>query len=433
MKKLYIFIAGCLLLCRCFAMNSVVCTTEQRNFITDTTGYYALQGASTGDSNSNRAMQLISAPGTFTAFYMRITTAPGEGASYTVTLVVNDIDTELEFTIANTDTTGSDTGSVAVVAGDKVYIKIVSSTDPAPASSGNHQWTLYFSSTNAKESNFMGASNDYAPGAAQGTEYNVLNAMQSWNNSTLNDVQLNLYFPTAGTLKNFYIQGIQAPGAGNTATYTIMKNGVATDLVVEVSDTNTSGSNTTDTVDIAVGDRIIMSCSVDTGNGIGYTASGITFEADVDGESVLSHSTSGIISTSDNYNSLCEGSYVNYYGSSEDAGHTTYYMPSCTLTSYYLAHAVDPDPGSIDSNVVVNGVENGDLSLSITTGNTDNYVSGKSVSVSSGNNISVRAIGNSVGTRSYTVQAVTMYIAPPAGGNEVFGRGIGVGIGRGIR
>jgi len=100
-----------------------------------------------------------------------------------------------------------------------------------------------------------------------------------WN-GTLTDIEdrTKCAFPVAGKLKNFYVRLNQAPGAGKSFTFTIRKNGADTALVVTISGTDTVGQNTTNEIEIAVGDLVnIKIAPTNTPTGA-YVAFGLEFE-----------------------------------------------------------------------------------------------------------------------------------------------------------
>jgi hypothetical protein len=68
-------------------------------------------------------------------------------------------------------------------------------------------------------------------------------------------------FPEAGTLSNFRLRLDAAPGSGKQWVFTIRKNGVATGLTITIANSATTGADTTDSVSIAAGDQISVSCT----------------------------------------------------------------------------------------------------------------------------------------------------------------------------
>lgn len=67
--------------------------------------------------------------------------------------------------------------------------------------------------------------------------------------------------PVAGAFSKLYIVLETAPGAGKSYTYSMYINGAATALSVQISDSNTSGSDTSHSVSVAVGDTVSWEAS----------------------------------------------------------------------------------------------------------------------------------------------------------------------------
>lgn len=70
-----------------------------------------------------------------------------------------------------------------------------------------------------------------------------------------------LLMPFSAVLKNFYVELGGAPGAGTSWILTVTVNEVDSALVVTISDTDTTGSDTTHTVSVSPGDRIAIKAS----------------------------------------------------------------------------------------------------------------------------------------------------------------------------
>src|SRR6266853_3709972 len=65
-------------------------------------------------------------------------------------------------------------------------------------------------------------------------------------------------WPVVGTFRNWVISTDVAPGVGKTCTYTVRKNGVDTALTVTLSGTQTTGSDLTHSVSVALGDHLVL-------------------------------------------------------------------------------------------------------------------------------------------------------------------------------
>lgn len=99
------------------------------------------------------------------------------------------------------------------------------------------------------------SSND-AP-TAGATEYNYVDSYGiAWNAAETNQIA-----GKNGTIRNMYVRMTVAPGAGQSYTFTLRKNGVDTALSVVVTGAaTTSNYNNTSTVSIALGDDISIKC-----------------------------------------------------------------------------------------------------------------------------------------------------------------------------
>lgn len=64
--------------------------------------------------------------------------------------------------------------------------------------------------------------------------------------------------PYDGVLKNMQINLTAAPASGQTVVFTVMKNGVATGLVVTMTDADTQVINTVSTLTVAQGDLLAL-------------------------------------------------------------------------------------------------------------------------------------------------------------------------------
>ena len=60
----------------------------------------------------------------------------------------------------------------------------------------------------------------------------------------------------SGTIKNFYIITAQAPGAGQTYTFNIAKNGTAQSMAAVISDAAKIGNDTSNSFTVVAGDYL---------------------------------------------------------------------------------------------------------------------------------------------------------------------------------
>lgn len=71
--------------------------------------------------------------------------------------------------------------------------------------------------------------------------------------------------PTAGHASHLFVSMTSAPGSGETYTFTLIHNGVASSLAATVSGTATSASDTTDSVALSAGDMIAIEVNPSSG------------------------------------------------------------------------------------------------------------------------------------------------------------------------
>jgi hypothetical protein len=74
--------------------------------------------------------------------------------------------------------------------------------------------------------------------------------------STTDSSYFNSICPAAGTLQYMYAISGHAPGAGNSVTATIYKNGSATALTLTISGSGKAANDTSDSVSVAAGDEL---------------------------------------------------------------------------------------------------------------------------------------------------------------------------------
>ncbi|MEP7234129.1 MAG: hypothetical protein ABI778_02420 [Ignavibacteriota bacterium] len=96
-----------------------------------------LQFGGFGDNGiENKTQIVITRAATLQNLYINLTAAPGAGASKTVTVRVNGVNTALTVTVAGAATAGNNTANtVSVAAGDLLSIQVIHSAGPAPAGS----------------------------------------------------------------------------------------------------------------------------------------------------------------------------------------------------------------------------------------------------------------------------------------------------------
>ncbi len=204
----------------------------------------------------------IAAPGTLSHLYVKLSADPGGAPdAYTFTVYKNNVITDITCTIVANDTTGNDTThSVAVVAGD--YIEVYMIPVSTPSVSPSAKMSLKFTASVDGES-LMGFANYDAPTNSQ-TEY--LPIMQPYPATTWGTTETNQYtLLQACAISKMYVIASAAPGAGNTITFSVRKNGASPGgtLSVELGEAETTDSDTSNSVTVADDDQLnLMSVPV---------------------------------------------------------------------------------------------------------------------------------------------------------------------------
>ena len=182
--------------------------------------------------------------------------APGSSAGngYSVTLYVNGVATALTCSVLHTDQTANDTAhAVSVSAGDKIYWGI----GEVGSASGSFWGPIgaRFTADVDGESIYTGVSSD-APSAVTVEYAGPLGGIGTWGSSSYEDEKVCLFEEM--TLKKFYVGLSAAPGAGNDRKFTVRVNLAtpASGLEVEISDSDTSGNDTSNDISLSDGDEV---------------------------------------------------------------------------------------------------------------------------------------------------------------------------------
>ena len=243
-------------------------------------------------TNGGTYKRSVSKQGVLTDLKITLDAQPGGGKSYTFVLYQNNNPTSMSVTISGTDTTGEDiTHSVQVDNGDILQFVCTPSGTPAAARVRN---SIVFFSTPDDEFS-VSAGN----GSISGTATIYLSLDSSGTSSGLGSA---IKCPLAGTLKNFYINLSVAPGTGLTRTFTVMygtAGATASDLVITISDSSTSGSDTAHTLAVVPGDVLRIKSEVSGSLAASDVLTRLTFVSSVSGRYWIGGSTPSNLSTTD--------------------------------------------------------------------------------------------------------------------------------------
>ena len=273
------------------------------------TGYNTVAGGFTWATAVENMKQAVSTPGTLSNLLIELSAAPGNGNSYTITLMINGAATGLAVTISGTDTTGLNAGSVAVVAGDVIQLRSTYSGTPA---SSKARWSILFEGTNANESLILGTTK---------TNTTAIRYSPIMHGDPSGGVLENFCYqiiPTSGKIKNLYVALDADPGdAPDAYRFTLRVNGANSDdgagnpLQVTITADDTIGNDTAHEITVAVGDYVdLMIEPLDTPSAAPRVRFGFTFVTDTDGEFLLlGQSSDTPTTTQTEYNYLVSTTY----------------------------------------------------------------------------------------------------------------------------
>ncbi|GAH23248.1 unnamed protein product, partial [marine sediment metagenome] len=201
-------------------------------------------------------------------------------------------------------------------------------------------WTSMFEGATAKESLLLGSAGNSILDVS--TTYYFSVAQSSNYQAVENDTRQ--ICPTAGKIKNLYVELSIDPGAAPDALrFTLRKNGVSQLLTVTIVADDTTGNDTVNEVTVAAGDILTMMVEpVSTPTGMPYFHWGMTFVADTDGESIILGGDEDDLNTgATEYNHLCG------FGSNWTANEADRYQLGqlCTLKKLYVLLSAAPGDG----------------------------------------------------------------------------------------
>ncbi len=205
----------------------------------------------------------------------------GGTESYTITLEKNGSDSTLVAQITNASLRASDTThNITIAEGDDICLKNVPANTPTAQTI--IMASMLFKSTEGAASPIFGGTTNVGITA---TTYCPFGSARN----TAAEVDSQVVCAAAGTIDKLYVHIGTTPGAGNSWTFTLYKNGSSTGLTCSITNGSTSGNDTNSghAVTIAAGDRISVECAA-TGT---PTATLVTFgcrwQPTTNGESLL--------------------------------------------------------------------------------------------------------------------------------------------------
>lgn len=216
---------------------------------TAATRYLGFMGNASHSAQGTEYQSTVGGSYTISNLYVRLNATIGGTTVHVFTLRKNGVDTALTITTTAAGTTFQDTThSVSVTAGDTLSWGIVTS------GTGGSAVLMHVGFDIAGTSASDGAPITSGTSALSASATNYLGLQGSTADATINNQQM--VIPTAGTIDKAYFWLAGSPGAGKDYTATLVKNSVDTSLVITISGTNSTGSDTTDSISVVAGDLV---------------------------------------------------------------------------------------------------------------------------------------------------------------------------------
>lgn len=297
-----------------------------------TTQYLQLmceQEAALSAANVDYSYRPIPTAGSFTAMKVKLSAAPGVGCSRRFRLYKNgSVQAEIDITISGAETTGSTTGVVSVVAGDRISIQ----TDSSGAGAGATAYILTtFVSTTEKEVILLSR-------IVTNNSLNKYSALTGLSNGS--DVYA--VMPTPGTFSKLYVWMMGAPGAGKNFAYTLRYDGATvSDITCTIADANVAAHDTAHSLAIVAGQDVHIIADP-TGTPTAYQAMvGIVFSPDTDNLVPLLATTYNLDAANVRYQPIID----QWVGGSVADSSCNLMMPACTLKDFYVELKAAPSVG----------------------------------------------------------------------------------------
>ncbi len=399
--------------------------TDNDTHITTTEYNLFTSGGQPWNSTEANIFQVISAPGDLSNLRIKLENAPGTSNDSIFVVRLNGSDSGLTVTISGAvATSGFDiVNTVAVVAGDKISIEHTPVGGPTV---GWAFWSMLFTSTNAKESQVILGSGAVATQNDSDSYISCSGGTLSNLGTQANRQQM---VSAAGELDNLYVELVSDPGTAPDAyTITLQLNGIDTALKVTITANDTIGNDVTNKVSVVPGDLINYIVEpISTPLTQMSFGCGMTFLADVDGESLVLGGTSDAPSAAAAEYFWLGGSSADSWSAAEAQRY--YVGQTFILRSMYVKVTTAPGVGNsyaIRSRI---GGVNGNLLVTVSGTDTTGNDIANSDTIEDDNDVNVSCTPASTPDASTIKFGMVMFIGPVASSTA---RGHGIGIGGGI-
>lgn len=309
----------------------------------------------------NQVKCLIPMSVDITEFSIKLDTAPGIGNDFEFTLRKNGGDeTDIQCTIADNDTTCSDTGSVSYSAGDFAAIKVTPTSTPTESMA---RYYVKFESSANNESFLCG--NSLNSNLVASRFYTFSGQDASGNATEFNE---ELIIPTDATISDLHVALTIGPRFSNVRYFEMRLNGSddgsPADMECQIANFDTTCSDTTNTLDVTGGDSIAIEHTILAGGR--PTASpgwwGIKVTTDNNNEFIIPNSVDDSINGIKEYGCIHGASPI--YSTAEEKN--TALAPSgIAITKLYYEHNNAHAP--LDDHVITLRIDEGDTELECST------------------------------------------------------------------
>lgn len=322
--------------------------------------------------------------GTVKNLHVRLVTALSAGTSWAFAVMKNESAQSLEVTFTNGVDFGTDksmtTNPVSFTAGDFIGLRSAPTGTPTANTGLNVSFAIE-TTTNDQPLFFHGVS-----AGAGTTNYGGMN-------SGATEANVSMVMPTAGTISNIYAYSNTAPGAAQTYTATLFKNGSA-ESALEAQITNSSSgrlaSDTTGSVSVSAGDLISVRVVGSASAASATVYCSAVFTPTISGEAVCFANLWGPNSNGTSYG------VPNSYGDAlSDTSNKMNPDIPFSFTARKLAVEPSTNPGTGKSWVVTLRENAADTALAVTVSDAETYDinSTTSVSFTQGNSMGIKSVG----------------------------------------
>lgn len=364
--------------------------TDQPTSNVETRYHIISGGGNAWDADNEDGRSVITTPGTLSKMRVRLETAPSLTDTQTFTLMVNGVASVLTLIITGSETDGQDlTHNVVIAVGDTVSLEVNPAQGPNLTESW---WSFRFDGDNDNESIITGAMKNTF---ANSVDF-YLGVSGSSGPGSLTESEMQQLCATAGTIQDFYVNLDLDPGtAPDGYRLTVRLNGVSTTLTVTITADDLTGSDILNSFTVAPGDLLGIFVEPLNSPAIRPNGSwGMTFVADVDGESPLLGGAGGdnLHQTTTEYNYI-HGATSLDWGTTERR--RMFLGQQIVLKSLYVKLSAAPGSGNSYTFTTRLNESDGNVTATISDAATTGFDTSNTDAVSPNDDVSFKCVPSS--------------------------------------